>query len=248
MLSWAAAAFDVLGMQNDRGNVALAAIQDMRSFIKDQAGPDRLKPGSWTARIVELANAGTIDPDLAPFAIRDYINPSLDTTISATGQLIYQLGRSPDQWERLKQAPELVLNAVNEAVRLGTPIRSFSRHTTKEVAIDGVAIHAGARVMMLFAAANRDERAFPDPDRFDISRSPKRHLDDGPQDQRLNVERIIRKAPSGTHLYLCGPKGFTAMVKDCAMKFGQARTRLEHFSAEIDADGESFTVITARSG
>jgi len=176
MLFWAAAAFDVLGMQNERGKAALDVVQDMRRFIQDHAGPDQLKPGSWTHRIIELADQGIIDSDLAPFAIRDYINPSLDTTISATGQLIYQLGQNSDQWERLKREPALAMNAVNEAVRLGTPIRSFSRHATEEVTIDGVTIPTGARVMLLFASANRDERAFPDPDRFDVTRDPKRHV------------------------------------------------------------------------
>ena len=91
MLKWAAAAFDVLGVQNARGQAACTAIQEMREFIGREATPDKLKPGSWTHRISEMASAGEIDPDLAPFGIRDYMNPSLDTTISAIGHLIYYL-------------------------------------------------------------------------------------------------------------------------------------------------------------
>ena len=176
MLKWAGAAFDVLGAQNERGKKGLEAIAEMREFISGKITPDTLKQGSWTHRVLELAEKGQLDKELAPFAIRDYINPSLDTTISATGQLIWQLSQNPDQWDQLRDNPELCRNAVNEAVRLGTPIRSFSRHTTKAVKIAGVEIPKDARVMMLYASANRDERVFKNPDQFDVTRNPKDQL------------------------------------------------------------------------
>ena len=176
MLKWAAAAFDVLGMQNERGRAALSAIREMREFIGTGASREHLKPGSWTRRIHELVDQGGLSVDLAQFAIRDYINPSLDTTISATGEMIWQLAENPEQWERLKHNPDLCINAVNEAVRLCTPIRSFTRHTTRDVTVEDYRIPADSRVMMLFASANRDETLFEDPDRFDVTRNPKTHL------------------------------------------------------------------------
>lgn len=176
MLKWAGAAFDVLGMQNKRGRDALAAIGEMREFIQRDATREKLKKGSWTHRIHKLVDEGNLACEHAAFAIRDYINPSLDTTISATGELIYQLARNPDQWEALKQDPTLINNAVNEAVRLGTPIRAFSRHASRDVEIAGTLIPQGARVMMLFASANRDERIFPDPDCFRLDRPSQDHL------------------------------------------------------------------------
>lgn len=176
MLKWAAAAFDVLGEQNQRGQNALDAIAEMRSFIQGQVTRETLKEGSWTYRILDLVDQGALSANLAPYAIRDYINPSLDTTISATGQLIWQLSQNPDQWEKLRDNPDLCRNAVNEAVRLGTPIRSFSRHTTQEVEVAGITLPQGARVMMLFASANRDALVFENPDQFDVSRDPKDHL------------------------------------------------------------------------
>ncbi len=176
MLKWAAAAFNVLGIQNSRGCAAVEQIEEMRSFIAGGLTDESLRPESWIARIRAMEKRGEIDGSLAQFAIRDYINPSLDTTISALGHLIWHLGLNPDQWELLKQRPDLTLNTAHEAVRLGTPIRSFSRQTTKEVDIAGVTVPAGFRVMMLFASANRDERVFEDPDRFDITRNNRRHL------------------------------------------------------------------------
>ncbi|WP_424833023.1 cytochrome P450 [Ruegeria sp.] len=177
MLKWAAAAFDVLGVQNARGQAACEAIEEMRVFIQRDVTPDKLKCGSWTHRISEMSRAGDIDPDLAPFAIRDYINPSLDTTISAIGHLIYYLARDPDTFEKVKLDPSLIPNAIHEAIRLGSPIRSFSRHATASVVEAGVEIPQSARVMMLFASANRDNDMFENADVFDLERkNARRHL------------------------------------------------------------------------
>ncbi|WP_147292655.1 cytochrome P450/oxidoreductase [Undibacter mobilis] len=176
MLRWAAATFDLLGAQNARGKAAVDVFLEQRKFAQSQSNPENLKPGSWTRRLFDLVEQGLLAADLAPVAMRDYLNPSLDTTISATGQLIYQLGTNPDQWALLRDKPELARNAVNEAVRMGSPVRSFVRHTSRAVQIDDVTIPENARVMMLYASANRDERVYPNPDKFDITRNPRQHL------------------------------------------------------------------------
>lgn len=177
MLKWAGAAFDMQGIQNARGKAACKAIREMQAFVLRDATPDKLKPGSWTRRITEMAASGELDPNLAPFAVRDYINPSLDTTISAIGHLVFHLGRDPEQWRMLKADPSLAVNAAHEAVRIGTPIRSFARHTSRPVAVAGHELPKGARVMMLYASANRDPAMFDDPDHFDVTRrNARRHL------------------------------------------------------------------------
>jgi hypothetical protein len=64
-----------------------------------------------------------------------------------------------------------------QAIRIGTPIRSFSRHTSKPVEIAGHQLPKRARVMMLYSSANRDETIFPQADKFDIERrNARRHL------------------------------------------------------------------------
>ncbi len=176
MLRWANATFDLLGVQNERGRAAIEVFLEQRKFAQTQARPEVLKPGSWTYRLFMLVEQGLLAPELAPVAMRDYLNPSLDTTISATGQLIYQLGANPDQWELLQAKPELARNAANEAVRMASPVRSFCRHTSTDVTVGDVTIPEKARVMMLFASANRDDRVFEQPDKFDITRSPRHHL------------------------------------------------------------------------
>lgn len=176
MGDWAAAAFDMLGIQNARGKAGVECIKEMRTWVTTQATPERLKSGSWTKRILELAENGSLATELSPMLIRDYINPSLDTTISATGQLIYELGKNPDQWDILKNDPTLIPNAVDEAVRLSTPIRSFCRQLTTDYELAGYDLPTASRIMVIFASANRDEREFSNPDQFDVTRERNTHL------------------------------------------------------------------------
>lgn len=83
----------------------------------------------------------------------------------------------PQQWDRLRREPSLVARAFNEILRLETPIQNFSRVTTRDVEMDeGVVIPAGARVIVSYASANRDERHFEEPERFDIRRTRVDHL------------------------------------------------------------------------
>jgi cytochrome P450 len=59
---------------------------------------------------------------------------------------------------------------VNEALRLESPIRCFTRHVARDAEIGGVSIAEGSRVLVLYGAANRDERRWEDAERFDITR------------------------------------------------------------------------------
>jgi cytochrome P450 len=176
MLRWAGAAFNVQGIQNARGEAAVEQIKEMRAFVASDDISGSLKPGSWSGNMMEACKRGEIDPDHMPFLLRDLINPSLDTTISAIGQMVVELARNPDEWAALKADPSLAKQAAMEAVRLSTPIRSFSRRATRDVEMAGVVIPEGSRVMMLYASANRDERMFDDPDRFILNREARQHL------------------------------------------------------------------------
>jgi cytochrome P450 len=76
----------------------------------------------------------------------------------------------------LLQDPSLIPDAVEEALRYATPLQVVGRTTSREVTLHGVTIPAGKRVFLVYGAANRDERQFPDPDRFDVKRGRIRHL------------------------------------------------------------------------
>src|SRR5690606_33387515 len=124
----------------------------------------------------DAAEAGEIEPDRCPMMIIDYLAPSLDTTISAIGNAIWLLATHPDQWQLLRNEPQRVKNALNEALRLESPISSFTRVAARDATVGDVAIPAGSRLLVSFASANRDERRWSDPERFDITRENAGHV------------------------------------------------------------------------
>jgi cytochrome P450/ferredoxin-NADP reductase len=100
----------------------------------------------------------------------------VESTAGLTGTLFKLLAENPDQRALLQAHPSLVPAAVEEAMRLITPLQLTARTTSREVTLHGVTIPAGGRVVLVMGAANRDERQFPDPDRFDVTRPRGRHL------------------------------------------------------------------------
>jgi len=170
LLEWASATFDLLGPLNERARSAVPRSQAMFAFADETAATGNLLPGSVGAGVIEAAKRGELEPDRVAPLIVGYLAPSLDTTISAIGSAVWLLARHPDQWAALRANPSLVPNAFAETLRLESPLRAFSRVTTAAVRIGAVDLPAGARVVVLFAAANRDERHFRRPDEFDITR------------------------------------------------------------------------------
>ncbi|HXC49895.1 MAG TPA: cytochrome P450 [Candidatus Limnocylindrales bacterium] len=175
MLDWAAAIFDALGPANDRGMAAFPLAMEMAAFA---AGMDRarLNPDGWAARLFGAADAGLVEHGDVPGMLIDYIAPSLDTTILASGHLLFELGSHPEQWELLRSTPGLVAGAVDETLRMHAPVRAFTRFASEDVAFGDATLAAGQRVLVIFGSANRDERRYADPDRFDITRDAKDHV------------------------------------------------------------------------
>ncbi|ATE65464.1 cytochrome P450 [Rhizorhabdus dicambivorans] len=176
MLDWAAANFDCFGPMNQRTLDAFPTVEEMVKYAFTECVPGKLKPGGWAAKIWEAADRGEIRREQAPVMMNDYMGPSLDTTIFATSAAIMLLATNPDQWDILRENPSIIPNAVNEVVRIESPIQNFSRVATRDVVIDGVTIPAGSRIIMSYGAANRDPRKWDDPNRFDVRRRAMDHL------------------------------------------------------------------------
>ena len=99
-----------------------------------------------------------------------------ETTTNALGNTIVLLEAHPELRAELAKLPKGLPKVMEEALRLESPVPGLSRVTTRDVEIQGVRIPKDARVHMAFAAANRDERAFPDADKLIPTRSPNAHL------------------------------------------------------------------------
>ena len=197
MLDWAAATFELMGDSRDRHGSALKRLAELRAYLDEYGARDRLAPGGWARRIFEIGDEkGLAEAECAQL-MRDYIAPSLDTTISAIGYGIWLFARHPDQWERLRADPALVGLAVEEIVRLNTPIRVFSRYVEEDVDLAGVRLAGGTRALVVFGAANRDPEKFPDPDRFGHRPQPARPCRLRPRRARLHGDA---SRPARNHL------------------------------------------------
>jgi cytochrome P450 len=108
--------------------------------------------------------------------LRQLINAGGDTTFRTSTVLLTGLLTNPDQLDAVRADRSLVAAAVEEALRWDGPVLASSRETTQEVVVDGVPIPAGARLDLMYGAANRDRAVFDDPDRFDIFRPKHRHF------------------------------------------------------------------------
>ncbi len=99
-----------------------------------------------------------------------------ETTTNLIGNGLYALLRNPSELEKLRARPELIDDAVEEVLRYDSPVQATSRYAREDVEIASTPIAKGQEVLAMLAAANRDPRHYPAPDRFDIERKGEPHL------------------------------------------------------------------------
>ncbi|MBW2372806.1 MAG: cytochrome P450 [Deltaproteobacteria bacterium] len=103
-----------------------------------------------------------------------------DTTTGLLGGALELLTEHPDQRARLRDDPALLKNAVDEFLRLTSPVQGLARTSTRDVEIEGKVIPEGRKVMLLYGSANRDEREFgPHAAEFDVTRKIRRIMSFG---------------------------------------------------------------------
>lgn len=175
MLEWGSAAFDTLGPANAR---CLSAGQTAMGLLHYalQLEPAAVRPGSWAALAFEAAERGEITMPQARGLILDYVAPSLDTTIFATSSALWLFALHPEQWDEIRENPALIPGAINEVLRIESPIQIFSRYVTSDTEVGGVEVPKGSRALIMYGSANRDERKWQDPETFDIHRKAAEQL------------------------------------------------------------------------
>jgi cholest-4-en-3-one 26-monooxygenase len=99
-----------------------------------------------------------------------------ETTRNLINHSMLALIEHPDQAQRLRDDPSLWDTATEEMLRWGSSIHNFRRTATKDTELRGVPIAEGDKVVLYYAAANRDEEVFPDPHTFDVGRTPNDHV------------------------------------------------------------------------
>lgn len=160
--------FNVNGPRNERFRASAPIAQGLVEAMNGITKAD-LRAGSLGWELYEAAERGEV-PSAVNSLIAPYVGPAFDTTISGLGSTLWLLGEYPAQWERLRGDASLALATFNEGVRCEPAIHTWARVCRDGAVVDGYEIPAGARVAVLLGSANRDDRHFSEPDRFDISR------------------------------------------------------------------------------
>jgi cytochrome P450 len=172
ILGWAEGSFNFAGPEGERQLSSLPGAQAQLQYLLQEASPDNLLPDSFGQIVYAAADRGEITQQQAVTMMLGFMNAGLDTTINATSSTLWLFAQNPDQWDAVREDPKLVPSAFLEGVRVESPAQFFSRVTTKDVDVDGIVIPAGSRVVHSYGSANRDERHYADPDRFDVRRNP----------------------------------------------------------------------------
>jgi cytochrome P450 len=159
----------------DRGKAASAAILErITAIIAERRRAPR-------DDLVSALLSATVDGDnLSEAEITGFcyllILAGTETTANLLANGVMALAAHPDQRAELHAEPALIPGAVEEMLRWDSPVQSDARTTARPVEVHGRVIPEGAKVLLLFGSAGRDEREYPDPDRFDIHRRIERHL------------------------------------------------------------------------
>lgn len=98
------------------------------------------------------------------------------TTVDLIGNGLALLLQPDTRWQKLSTRPELIRSTVEEILRYDAPVHALFRTTTREVILEGITLPQGARLLLVFGSANRDEEQFLNADVFEMERHPNQHL------------------------------------------------------------------------
>lgn len=183
LIGWADATLDYddreLGGSSERAAAAAAA---MFAYGDQLIARRRAEPGD---DLLSAAIHGTVEEDGRRRPLRHdelqllfslLVAAGTETTRNTIAVGVAELARHPDDWRALAEDPASVPTAVEELLRWASSTPYNRRTATRDVQVGGQLVRAGDKVTLWWASANRDEREFVDPFRFDVRRDPNRHL------------------------------------------------------------------------
>jgi cytochrome P450 len=157
---------------------AIEAVESAAAYFGEEIEKRRRHPGPDLVSALVAAHdeaEALTAMELVQFAVTLLLAGS-ETTTNLIGNGMLALVRYRDQLERLRREPSLLPNAIEEILRFDSPVQSTGRFTHSDVELGGTQIARGTVMFVINAAANRDPARFPNPDEFDIARTPNDHL------------------------------------------------------------------------
>jgi cytochrome P450 len=156
---------------------AMAAVAALRRYFLRQFSTGGLKgSGTVLGRLLEHNTDGSLtDQQLFLIAVHLLIAGN-ETTTNLLGGMFDTFAHDPEQYDLIRANPDLIPMAIEEQLRITTPIQNLYRYTRADYQVGDVTIPNGSRVLLSFGAANRDPLAFDNPDEYRADRNPRTHV------------------------------------------------------------------------
>ncbi|MCG0283802.1 cytochrome P450 [Streptomyces sp. PSAA01] len=157
------------------------SLVEFRTYIEEHLAKRRLDPQDDILSRLALAEVDgeRLSDDEIVANVLLLFNAGHETTVNLVGNGTLALLRNPEQLRALREDPDLIEEGVDEFVRYDAPVQLVARMATADVEVGGKTIPAGAKLMILLGAANRDPRRYSDPDRLDMFRTDVKPLSFG---------------------------------------------------------------------
>jgi cytochrome P450 len=176
LLPYGNMAFNAFGPVNELVTADAHRAADLSAWVNAQCAREALAEEGFGAGVWAAADRGELTYEQAPLVVRSLLTAGVDTTVHGLAATLHALATHPAEWQRLRERPELVRVAFDEAVRWLSPVQTFFRTATTDVTIAGTIVPEGSKVLMFLGSANRDPARWTDPDRFDLTRDPSGHV------------------------------------------------------------------------
>jgi cytochrome P450 len=165
-----------MGPPNELFREAMVDTGPVLEWLERCCDRDNLAPGGIGLALYAMADDGVVTQAEAKLLLQTVLSAGADTTILTMANALQAFALFPEQYQKVRADLALVRAAFDESLRWDSPSRMAGRITTREVEIGGCTVPAGQRVGLMFAAANRDPRAWSEPDRFDVDRDLRRQV------------------------------------------------------------------------
>ena len=224
----------LFGLEDDQGRAVLQrAAAEVNGYLREEVERHRREqPDDLLTYMLNLPGEDAMSDDEIRSTAVLLLLAGYDTTAKTMANCLIALERNPGQRQLVAADPALVPAAIEEGMRWFGAVQWLPRRALRETVLDGMEVSVGENVYVLNAAANRDPRRWPDPDRFDVQRDSKTHLafGYGPHlclgarlarlETKAAIEQLLRVAPEyrlrdidfGNSMFIRGPERGTVEV------------------------------------
>ena len=195
---------------------SMAAIAALRRYFMRQFAVGGLKgSGTVLGRLLEHNTDGSLTDRQLLLIVIHLLIAGNETTTNLLGGMFDTFAHDPDQYDLIRANPDLIPMAVEEQLRITTPIQNLYRYTRADYQVGDVTIPTGSRVLLSFGAANRDPLIFENPDAYRADRNPRIHIAFGYGAHmclgaplaRMEAQAVLRELV--THVVRVSPNGPT---------------------------------------